>query len=1038
MPKIGPAAGMTRVGLVIVPVLLALRRLRTRPLPAVIVGVAIAAAVGLIGGSSAAAAHAQEDNVRLRLSEARPDERSVQVVSHLSSGEQSVGRDAVVDGLFVRLGDVLERPHRVVLWHGVGAANIRLLAVDDAGRDVAVATGRLPAGPDEALVLAGDFTIGRMVALGDGVPVRIVGRGSIRPEALPVGSNALPRTPQLTSEALLVKAFEPPLTSLAEETGSSVATTAALDPRAVDATDLGRLRERLRTQLIGLERKRTLTETAAPIPLLDELVARGDVARERLLLVAGQAAALLVAFAAFGAAVRRRELEEYDEQLVTLGASRAQVVLARVAEAAVPALVGGIVGVAALSIASDALSGETLVAIAVVVSAAAVLLLGAGAPRRRRRFGVGTLELAAVTAFAMVVWQASTNGALDPEGIEAGERAGPVLLLLPALAFLASGVVLLRVLPVMLRLGERVARKASFGVRLAFLTAARRPAEAAAATTFLAVALGAALFALNYRATLDRQSHDEARFAAGAAWRVLERAQAAAPTAGPHVELSAGDVAPPTIAEEQRLTGELDVTPLTRFRAASAERPTPVLRLDARVQEVSVAGEELDVEVLAVPALRIPELLGWRDSFSRLTRAEIARRLRPRAVRLSGPRIAADAEAVRFWGRSDTQLPRYAVVHLLLPDEQRFVPVPVGDLTGAWRRLAFALPGPLRGAELVGIEFPAAVVPLSAPSDEGSLQIGGFEERHGGRWSALPTRAWEASSAGGAVDAFDLDAGPVRRATQFNLAGTARALLHPALPLPDALPGLVSSSAATAAVNGVLTLNLQGTEVRVRVAGDAHFFPTVVTRPSAFVVLDYDTLFAALNANQPGTALPSEAWFFRPQRASFLERLSDPPFRAERAVAVEPLTARLVSDPLAAGARDVLAAAAVAAALLGLLGLLLAVRSTLSSERLVLAEYEALGVRPATLARSTLIRLVALSLLGIAAGFVGALLAVRLIGALVAVTAGAGRPLPPIEPVVQWQADLAVVLLTAVGALAGAGFLARRALRETAARRLRA
>src|SRR5207253_308286 len=56
---------------------------------------------------------------------------------------------------------------------------------------------------------------------------------------------------------------------------------------------------------------------------------------------------------------------------------------------------------------------------------------------------------------------------------------------------------------------------------LAALGAARRPAQAAAVTTFLAIALGAALFSLDYRATLDRNARDQADFAAGAAWRVV-------------------------------------------------------------------------------------------------------------------------------------------------------------------------------------------------------------------------------------------------------------------------------------------------------------------------------------------------------------------------------------------------------------------------------------------------------------------------------------------------------------------------------------
>ncbi len=133
-----------------------------------------------------------------------------------------------------------------------------------------------------------------------------------------------------------------------------------------------------------------------------------------------------------------------------------------------------------------------------------------------------------------------------------------------------------------------------------------------------------------------------------------------------------------------------------------------------------------------------------------------------------------------------------------------------------------------------------------------------------------------------------------------------------------------------------------------------------------------------------------------------------------------------------------LALAAVAAAALGLLGVILASRAMLAAERLVLAEYEALGVRPGTLTRSTQLRLIALSSLGIAAGFLGGLLSVRLIGSLVAVTGTAARPLPPIEPVVAWRADAVAIAVVTVIALVGAALLARRALHETAARRLRA
>jgi len=166
--------------------------------------------------------------------------------------------------------------------------------------------------------------------------------------------------------------------------------------------------------------------------------------------------------------------------------------------------------------------------------------------------------------------------------------------------------------------------------------------------------------------------------------------------------------------------------------------------------------------------------------------------------------------------------------------------------------------------------------------------------------------------------------------------------------------------------------------------------------------------------------------------------LARPPFRLERALGSAELQRSFIGDPLAAGTRDVLGVSALVAALLGLLGLVLAARSALVSERLQLAEYEALGIPPASLRRSAQIRLVALAALGIAAAVIGAVLSVRLTGSLVAITGTATRPLPPILVVVPWLALVAVVAAVAVAGAGIAALLAGRALREPASRRLRA
>jgi ABC-type antimicrobial peptide transport system permease subunit len=115
----------------------------------------------------------------------------------------------------------------------------------------------------------------------------------------------------------------------------------------------------------------------------------------------------------------------------------------------------------------------------------------------------------------------------------------------------------------------------------------------------------------------------------------------------------------------------------------------------------------------------------------------------------------------------------------------------------------------------------------------------------------------------------------------------------------------------------------------------------------------------------------------------------------------------------------------------------LATRTALRDERTLIAEYEALGVPPRSLARSVQIRLATLSALGLAAGGVGGVLTVALIGTYVAVTASGTRPLPSVEPAVAWTAGAVVLVGLATTAAIAAAWLAGRDLRRSVAARLR-
>jgi hypothetical protein len=971
------------------PLHLALRRLRARLFVAAATAVAVGGAGALIGWSSLAAAHAQERNVRLHLRALPPAKRAVRVVYTIAplEGDRNAAHvRRALDGL----RDVAEPARLVRILHPLAPADesgTRVVVAGRPRRDVRLDQGRLPQScaddACEGLSLAGRHRIGERVRLGP-VVVVVVGRGSLDPAALADRSLLGRRALLLPSIPLRLRLFA------RLRAGTTVVATAPLVPERVHGSGLRALVGRLRRAIVRLDRSDAagVVTATAPLPVLTALADRGDVARRRLLLVASEGAALVLAFAAFTAAARRREVVALEEQLATLGASRGQIWLARATEALVPSAVGLAVALVGLRAAGPLPLG-TLVAIVVTTAVAAALLVAAGAPRPPRLRFAGPLEVAALAALGVIVWQTASTGSLDPGQIAAAHNASPILLLVPALAFFASAVLLLRLLPAALRLAERAARGGSIGVRLAALGAARRPAQAAAVTTFLAVSLGAALFSLDYRATLDRNARDQAEFAAGAAWRVVG--------------------------------------------ARSVAAGSPALRFVADVPQALPSSAALPVSLLGLGAARFPQVRGWRGGFSPVSRSGLVHRLRPRPVALRGPKTARDATALRVWIHAQTQYPRIVVLHLLRAD-RTFAHVRAGVVWTRWQRLRVPLPASLRGAQLVGVEFLPTFVPLNHELDlSGSVELGRFEERRAGGWSALSRlRTWTAAAGdtGGGfllTDApFDADA-PVGQGLQFSLNGTATPLIRPSVGLPRALPALVSPSVAAQAVDGRLTVDLEGRELPVRVAAVASRFPTVLRAPDDFVVLDYDTLFAALNADRPGFASPTEAWFFGGARPA-----------GTHVIGAEPLRRELLGDPLARGTRDVLDVTALVAAALAVLGLLVGVRSTLGSERMLSAEYEALGVPPTTLVRSVQLRLVVLSLLGIGAGLLGGVLATRLVGALVAVTAGGRTPLPSIVPVAAWIP--AAALLAAVGAvaLAAALVLARGAFRGPAARRLTA
>lgn len=979
------------------PLELAIRRLRARRWRALGGALAVAAAVGLLLAVSLLGAVAREESARGRLADLPARDRLVEVTARAVPAAQPVAdpAPAIRAGNRTLSGLGLGRPATVLAAGPVSPGDergTRVVHVAAAGESESAATGgagarivagRAPRSCDarrcEVLGLSFQPAVGDRVRLGR-VRALVVGRAALAPDLAPPAR-------VLHGHAVLVgdsRAFQ----AAARDTGIWIVSSAAVRPGAVPGTALADLATRLRVAAARAERAGRGVAVVTPAARLEAIDRRARAAQRRLLLVGAQGAALFLAFAALLGVARRGEAEALDVQLRGLGATRWQPALVRLVEIALPAAAGAAVALAIAAAGAvwtgrrrdidgflaAALPPEALALVALLLAGAiAAEHVAAG---RRRRAAFGPLEVAALACLAAVVWQALATGGLDASQVEEGDAA-PVLVLVPGLALFAGGVAVARALPWGFRLAERVARRRSVPARLALLSLTRGGGLVAAATTFLALSLGGALFALDYRATLRGQLDAQAAFAAGTSWRV------AAPDG---------------------------VAPFTRLAGLTLERPTPVIRKPVLVSPGTRFEEARQATLLAVPDGAVPATQGWRPPAQPGLRT---------GTRPTGPRLDAGALELRVWLRSTT--PGTVVAELMLPGDA-FRRLPLGyAVDGRWVRLRMRVPSRLRGATLVGMTLSSLLTPRPMV-----LDVSPLEQRTHDGWAVLDNlERWRVAAGRfgdqGLVAPTTYRRGPVARGVIVDVPESDAPLLRPGYRVAKEIPALASEPLAAIAVDRRLTAMVQGRPLPIRIVATAPRLPTITRRPDRFLLVDYDTLLGVLTAQRPGEAIPTEAWFDGPPPAG------RPPYPGAAITSRAEVTATARRDALAGGASTTLAVTAALAGALAAAGLLLAAASLQRAERGELAGWQTLGAGPAALARMMRLRVLALYAAGALAALIGAALALRLVVALVAVTAGGGDPLPPIAIRIDWAASAALIAGTGAIAVAVATAVARAA-----------
>ncbi|NLX09031.1 MAG: ABC transporter permease [Chloroflexi bacterium] len=217
------------------------------------------------------------------------------------------------------------------------------------------------------------------------------------------------------------------------------------------------------------------------------------------------------------------------------------------------------------------------------------LILAGGAASRSERqqwWQRYYLDVALAVVGLGALWLLVRRGSPLSDVNLGGQQADPLMLMAPALLFLALGSLALRFFPVLAAIASRAAAagKGLLGA-LASWQLSREPVHYGRITFLLALAIGIGWFATSFRATVTNSHDDQARYLVGSDARLVER----------DTQLNANRARPVEFYEAQ--DGVAEAT--TGYRIINANLST------------SIAGE-LRGNILAINPDTFGEVLYWR------------------------------------------------------------------------------------------------------------------------------------------------------------------------------------------------------------------------------------------------------------------------------------------------------------------------------------------------------------------------------------------------------------------------------------------
>ncbi len=805
--------------------------------------------------------------------------------------------------------------------------------------------------------------------------------------------------------------------------------------------------------------------TSLPTLLSDQAVAL-QVARSQLLI--GQLILLVIAGASLAVAVNLLASQRAGEPglLMARGATRRQLAAKGGADAAllaIPAAIGGpllgawlapqmarlgLIGTGSLSIPGGLPAVAWVAGVAVAAGCALIVALPwlrrpispirRRAGRVRQRTITAALSSGADIALVLLAlaasWQLAHYSAPVSTGVSGVIGVDPILVAAPVLALSAGTLIMLRLLPLLIRLTERVAaRGRGITVPTAAWMISRRTMRQAGPALLTVLAVATAVIAL----------------AEGTSWRDSVQDQAGF-TVGGDTSITLPAAAPLPIGQVAQITGVRGVRAVTPVIRATFSLPGnsglgTLLGLDPRPATAIVPlRHDLLVKPLANPLGTIAEDNGPTGVVlpGKPTGLQVVAALSRSAV----------TGAVLTVQLSDAAGVSYQLVAGSLPAngkaqrlDMSFGASPGPDyplrLTGF--SLGYQMPqfGPNQKATLAitsvsqvtGSSQPGTAIPgigqIAGPNPDLSANTPPLESWTGNsRFDGPADLNWHALSSGAVLQFTTGAGGNAIDGPGFpeSVDATLTVSAPPAAPVLPAVATKAFLAASGQQLGSTIQINDLAAPVPVRIVAEVSQFPTITSSGGGIVVSE-SALQQYLEDNGGGPVPITEWWLSDTGTPAFGQLPPGSAITTKAAVA-----ASLGSQPLeVAPLRSLLAVALVALALASL-GFLVSASSSRERGR-DLAVLDALGATPGQLARVLCLEQGMLSVPAAAGGLGLGLLLSRLIIPAVTLTAQAAHPIPsvlvriPLTPALAVACVISAVPIAAVAlsVLGGTGTMAR-------------